>query len=1164
MPVVLRYQLLGALAVLRDGRDVDLGPPKQRAVLAVLAQHAGNTVSTDRLLDAVWGDRHPASVSASLQSYVSRLRRVLRSEPGAPSPVVRRARGYLLDVDPEALDVHDFLRTAGLARQAVEQRDWAEGARYAQQALEMWRGPYLADLADEDWVRAAAVPLAEHRQGVQQDQVVALLGAGDLATALARASVMTAEQPLVERAAWLHAVALHRAGRTAEALAVHQRFRSDLADELGLDAGPAMRDLHASLLRQDPVLAAWPGTAPPPTTAVEGRLARPGGAGTGSAVPGVVEPDAGTAVAAPVGEDDHGGTGLVGRQEQLSALDEVLANASSGAPGWLVLTGQPGIGKTRLAQEAAARWSATTARVARASCPDDGAVPSFWPVRQLLAALGADPDDVLADLDADADAVPFRVLDRARGALLSALRAGPVMLFVDDVQWADRASLHWLTFLADTVEQERLVVVLTARSGVSSPDLQRLLASAARRPGGRQLLLPPLSAEQVGDLVAQISGERLSGSDARELAERSDGNPFFASEFARLDPVQRRQGVTPTAVRSVLRRRLAGLPGDLLEVLSAAAVLADPLDVTLLSAVTGRDVDDLADLLDDAADRSLLAPALVGASYSFAHALLRNEVLDVLPATQRRRLHLRAARALHGSTTGPSMVRRASHLQAAGSLVPVQEMFEVAQAVAAGADRDWQPDLAAMWWDITLATFEQLPEQDPDSRRHLVRARVRALTRAGRGQAVLDALDAAVVDALREGRTAEVGSLAAHLIRVSGSWPWPVYGSDAAPLLATLRAVVPRLAADPAAQSRVLAASAIGHCYDPDPDVPDRMSATAVELAEATGDPDVLADALLGRAMTYAGVALHAEESLEVLGRLGGLGHELADLDEVLIPNLRTMAHLCLGQTTACALDVEAGAVGSDLRRLQLNRVQLRWAEAALAQWHGDLDRAERLYARAELSHRQTELQQAGTFELAELILRWERGRLAETAGQVPSNPVVSAWTSAVAAAAAGLPGADEALATEVHRREPVVWTSHGRLAMLAHAVADRGLVELAAALRQQLAPFTGYLASIGQIGVVGPVDLALARLADLERDRPAAVEHLARAQALAARAGGAPSQLRCRVLAASWAVTGAAGERAGLRVELTTLRAEASSRGMTGLVHDTDRALAALARAAP
>ncbi len=1124
---MLRYLLLGPMAVERDGALLDLGPPKQRAVLALLAQQAGGTVSTDRLLETVWGaDRSPGAQS-SLHANVSRLRRLLRTDASAPPPVVRRAHGYALDIGRDDVDVTQFLDDADLVQRAADRHDWPEVVTAAQRALGRWRGAYLEDFADEEWVRVAAVSLAERRSGLQQTLVTALLGVGDVPAALSGSTELLDAHPLMERATWLHMVTLYRAGRAAEALAAYQAFAARIDAELGLDTGIALRDLQAAILRNDRDFATWPAGEPgSPRT-------RP------SAAVSAVE----TPKADPAGL-------IVGRDTEVAVLRAALGAARAGRSQWAVLTGAPGIGKTRLAQEAVDIWQRAGHRVARGQCPDLEPAPAWWPIRQLLRDLDVPPESIFAAAaSGDVDAARVAVYERIADVLRAHLAGGPLLLFVDDLHWADRASLGLLTVLAETFDAPGLAVLLTARSRSPRPDLDRLFEAAARRPTSRQLDLAPLSRTDVARLAEQVSGEALDATETAGLAERTGGTPFFVVEYARLPAQERRTAGIPAAVRSVLRRRLAVLTDDQLDVLRVAAVVADPIDVTLLAGITHRDPDDVADQLDEAADHDLLVPSATANAYAFNHALMREELAAAVPTLRRQRLHLQAAEFLDPASGPDAVIGRAAHLRAAGPAAEATAALGAFRDAAEAAERQLQYDVAATWWAAALEAFDRTMPNDEKPRDDFVRARVRNLAWAGRGQAVLDVLDAALVEALRAGRTASVGRLAANLLRVSGAWPWPVYGSDPAPLMVTLRGLDTMLTDDPAARARVLAVTAIGHCYDPDPGVPEELSARALELAEQTGDPAVLADAILGRALTYAGVATHSAESIGLLDQLAGLRYENAKADDVLRHNLLTMATMNLGQTHACAEHVQAGAVAAELFRTPINRVQLRWAEASLAQWRGDLIQAEELYRRAEAAHRSTELQQAGTFELAEIVLRWEQGRLGELSGLVPTNPLVSAWTSAVTDAAAGRDGADVALRAEVLRNEPEVWTSHGRFALLAHAVADRGLVDLAQPLLKRMAHLERYLGTLGQIGTVGPMALAMARLADLAGDRESAHRYLATASRVAERSGGAAASLRCRMLAATWSArNGGPPPSCDPEAEFGAIRAEAAQLGLTGL----------------
>ena len=837
---MLRYRLLGPLTVERDDTVLDLGTPKQRALLAVLLQQGGSPVSNDRIVDAVWGDDQPPSVQSSLHANVSRLRRLLRDDASAPSPIARRAGGYVLDLDRAEVDVELFERDAAAAVTAVDQRDWARAVEAARRALALWRGGYLDDLRDEEWVRVAAAPLLERQVGVQQNLLVGLLGTGDIADAVARSTALVSEHPLAERATWLHLVALYRAGRTPDALDAFRAFSDRLADELGLDVGPALRDLHAAILNQDPELSSWPGAPATP-------------------VPAVVEPEpepGRTAEQARPRTPAADALPLVGRTSELEIIDAALARARTDQAGWIVIAGPAGMGKSRLAAEAMARWQAEGGTVARGQSPDLDDVPAWWPVRQLLRNLGTDPDAVLAPVaTGDADAARFTVLEHAADVIRSRLDEQPLLVVVDDIHWADRASLTFLTMLAETVTEAGFAVVLTTRPTTGRPELERLLTTLARRPDSRRLTLAGLGTDDVAHLVEQVSGYRPGAADVTGLTTRTGGTPFYVVEYARLPSEQRSAGQIPPTVRSVLQQRFAGLPEPVLEILRAAAVVGEPLDVPLLAAVTRRSADEVADLLDAAADLELLTASADSASYAFSHALLRDELEAGVPDLRRRRLHARAADTLTGSALLPDVLRRARHLDAAGPLADPAIAYPAFRAAATAADERWLSESAATWWAAAITAYDRLPDPDPAEREFLISARLRAMAWAGQAQAVLDVLDAALLDALRDGRTSTVGRLAATLLRVSGSWPWPVYGADPAPLMTTLSGLGNALRDDPGALARVLAVTAIGRCYDPDPRVPDDMSRRAIELAESTGDDAVLADALLGRALTYSGVA---------------------------------------------------------------------------------------------------------------------------------------------------------------------------------------------------------------------------------------------------------------------------------------------------------------------
>ncbi|MTD12634.1 AAA family ATPase [Nakamurella sp. YIM 132087] len=1095
----MQYRVLGPLEVVRDDHAVDLGGPKQRAVLAVLLLSAGRVVPTDSIIDAVWGEDAPPSVTGSLQAHISNLRRLLRDSSTATSPIVRRAPGYSLSVPAESIDLSLFTADVERARTAAAHRDWGLTVQAAEAALHRWRGTLLADWQDEEWVRIPAAGVDERRAEALELLVTGLLGSGRETESLHPARLLHELQPLRDKACWLYVLALHRAGRSGEALDVHRAHTRRLDEELGLETGPDLRELQGAILRQDPSLMAWPGPA-----------AQPAATPTAPAIPAPHTPD----ITVPA-------EGLVGRGRELDIAAGLFAEVRTGGDRWLLLGGPAGIGKTRLAEEIVRRWESTGGRAVRTTCPDDDGVPPWWPVRRVLRGLGSDDDAVLTPPEgSDADAARFAIYERVLGLLAEvSADAGGLLLLVDDVQWADPATLRFLTHLAAAPGANRLAVLLTARDGLRAPDLQRLLESAVRRAGTRQVTVPPLSVAEVGRLSELVGGRAVDPGEAAALTARTGGNPFFVAEYARLPEEERAAGDLPPSIRSVLGRRLSALDPAVLQVLRTAAIIGDPMDPALLRSVTRIDPEELADLLDEASDERIIVAAADG-RYTFAHALLRDEVMAGMSAVRRQRLHARVADSLGPGGPTERLVRRAAHLVAALPLADPATALDACRAAAVDADRRWLSEAAADWWEIALQVADQLSLSGRDAltdteRDDLVIARVDALARAGRGQTVLDVVDAALLDAARQGRTGSVGRLASTLLRTAGAWPWTTYGADPAPLLTRLAGVERMVSTDPAAHVQVLAALAVGSCYDPDGAVPDRLSAHALEIAEQLGDPEVLADALLGRALTFSGVAARAEESVRLLERLAEVPHRQQRLDDVLRHSLLAMATMTLGDVTAAEEHRRRGAEAADLLRLPVGRVQLRWMEGELAQWHGDFVTTRAIYDQTYEMHQQTELYFSGVYYHALLALLWDSGRIGEL-GPPDVDKDVATWALAALHAARGeAAAADRVIGEELAADGPLVWTSHGRWTLMAHLTADLGLHHHVNALLDRLVPLQHCIATMGHVGVFGPIGLAVARLHLLRGDPEAAAEPLAVATVLAENGGGPVSLARCRSLAA-------------------------------------------------
>ena len=234
----MEFRILGPLEVISDGRSVDLGGAKQRALLAVLLLHPNEVVSQDRLIDALWEDSPPDTAQKALQVHISKLRTKLGTDR-----IVTRAPGYVIRVEPDELDADRFERLA------------EEGGRpQLIEALTLWRGPPLADVAHARFARQEIARLEERRLAVLEGRIEADLALGRQVELVAELETIVAGHPLRERLRALQMLALYRSGRQAEALAVYQDAREALVEGLGVEPGRELRELHQRMLNQDPGL----------------------------------------------------------------------------------------------------------------------------------------------------------------------------------------------------------------------------------------------------------------------------------------------------------------------------------------------------------------------------------------------------------------------------------------------------------------------------------------------------------------------------------------------------------------------------------------------------------------------------------------------------------------------------------------------------------------------------------------------------------------------------------------------------------------------------------------------------------------------------------------------------------------------------------------------
>ncbi|MEV4119313.1 BTAD domain-containing putative transcriptional regulator [Micromonospora sp. NPDC049645] len=377
----MRFRILGPTqVVLADGREVPVGGPRLRALLALLLLDAGRVVSAERLIDGVYGERPPRGAANALQSQVSRLRQALSAEH---DPVEFHPAGYRLAVDPDDVDAYRFERLAEAGRRALGDGDWPRAAALLREALELWRGPALADATGAP---AQAARLDELRLAALEDRVEADLALGASGALIAELRELVVAHPLRERARGQLMRALAALGRPAEALTEFEDARHTLAEQLGVDPSAELASVHLSVLR---------------------------GAERGSAEPALPSQL----------------TTFVGREDELKRVGDLL-----GERRLVTLTGPGGAGKTRLAIEAAGRVDGEVRFVELAGLADGSDVP-----QAVLSALGlrdaglrapAEPGWQTADrlVEALAERRLLLVLDNCEHVLVDAARLAARLL----------------------------------------------------------------------------------------------------------------------------------------------------------------------------------------------------------------------------------------------------------------------------------------------------------------------------------------------------------------------------------------------------------------------------------------------------------------------------------------------------------------------------------------------------------------------------------------------------------------------------------------------------------------------------------------------------------------------------------------------------------------
>ena len=654
MSTRVHFGILGPLEVTYDGAVLDLGRPKQRAVLAALLLAPNRVVSLDRFVDLLWPEGAVAS-TASLPVYVANLRRLLEPDRPARTPPQRlltRPPGYLLRIEPGELDAADFEALAAEGSRRLAGGEPRAARQALGDALALWRGRPLEEFP---FAELDAARLERLRVAAIEDRIEADLALGAHHAVAGELESLVKQHGLRERLVGLLMVALYRSGRQVEALRAYTEARRYLAEELGIEPGPQLRRLEADVLAQSPDLD-W---RPPAPEGVPRPVHIP-------PQPAAVTPDP-----------------FVGRAAELAAVDGAIDAIGPGAGAIVVVYGEPGIGKTRLAREAAARAAARGCTVLWSRCEEGDGAPPFWPWIQVVRGLLGHPDTeaVTASLAGHASAVAqlvpevkelvgdvgappaldpagarFRLFDAIAGVLEAFSRRAPLAVVLDDLQWADAPSLELTALLARRLEGMHALLLATYRNVDPAP-VERMtatLASVARQPRRLDLSLAGLSEDEVAQFIAQQAGAEPPPAVVAAVWERAAGNPFFVGELTRLLVAEKsltedaaRSTAVPWAVRQVVERRIDRLPESTRRLLTVAAVMGREFDLRVVATAAGTDIDQALDVVDVAQAAGVVTEGPVAVErFQFSHFLVHETVYQSVTGLRRARLHGQVADAL--------------------------------------------------------------------------------------------------------------------------------------------------------------------------------------------------------------------------------------------------------------------------------------------------------------------------------------------------------------------------------------------------------------------------------------------------------------------------------------------------------------------------------------